>query len=90
MSPSRGGSARSCHHAAEGIPFDKTSPADAARAIVAGIEAGSEEILPDAMGRGMGEAFHALVFHTKQNGAETKPRSPFALVYQCDVLTLCG
>jgi NAD(P)-dependent dehydrogenase (short-subunit alcohol dehydrogenase family) len=44
---------------AEGIPFDKTSPADAARAIVAGIETGTEEIFPDPMSQGMGTAFLA-------------------------------
>jgi len=44
---------------AEGIPFDKTSPADAAQAIVDGIEAGTEEIFPDPMSRGMGGAFLA-------------------------------
>jgi NAD(P)-dependent dehydrogenase (short-subunit alcohol dehydrogenase family) len=42
---------------AEDIPFDKTSPADAARAIVAGIEAGTEEIFPDPMSQGMGAGF---------------------------------
>jgi NAD(P)-dependent dehydrogenase (short-subunit alcohol dehydrogenase family) len=44
---------------AEDIPFDKTSPADAARAIVAGIEAGTEEIFPDPMSKEMGTAFLA-------------------------------
>lgn len=44
---------------AEGIPFDKTSPADAARAIVAGIEAGTEEIFPDPMSQGMGASYFA-------------------------------
>ena len=45
----------------EDIPFPlaKTSPADAARAIVAGIEAGTEEIFPDPASRGMGGAFLA-------------------------------
>jgi NAD(P)-dependent dehydrogenase (short-subunit alcohol dehydrogenase family) len=44
---------------AEGIPFDKTSPADAAKAIVAGIEAGTEEIFPDPMSQGMGAGYLA-------------------------------
>ncbi|MFN7571763.1 MAG: SDR family oxidoreductase [Betaproteobacteria bacterium] len=44
---------------AEGIPFDKTSPADAAKAIVAGIEAGTEEIFPDPMSQGMGAGYFA-------------------------------
>lgn len=44
---------------AEGIPFDKTSPADATRAIVAGIEAGTEEIFPDPMSQGMGASYFA-------------------------------
>lgn len=44
---------------AEGIPMDKTSPADAAKAIVAGIEAGDEEIFPDAMSQGMGAGYLA-------------------------------
>jgi NAD(P)-dependent dehydrogenase (short-subunit alcohol dehydrogenase family) len=41
------------------ITLPKTSPADAARAIVAGIEAGTEEIFPDPMSQGMGGAFLA-------------------------------
>lgn len=44
---------------AEGIPFDKTSPADAAKAIIAGIEAGAEEIFPDPMSQGMGSGYFA-------------------------------
>jgi NAD(P)-dependent dehydrogenase (short-subunit alcohol dehydrogenase family) len=44
---------------AEAIPFQKTSPADAARAIVAGIEAGIEDIFPDPMSQAMGAAFFA-------------------------------
>lgn len=44
---------------AKDIPMDKTSPADAARAIVAGIEAGLEEIFPDPMSQGMGAAYIA-------------------------------
>lgn len=44
---------------AEDIPFEKTSPADAARAIIAGIEAGTEEIFPDPMSRDMGAAYFA-------------------------------
>lgn len=42
---------------AKDIPLDKTSPADAARAIIAGIEAGTEEIFPDPMSVGMGTAY---------------------------------
>ena len=42
---------------AEPLPIEKTSPADAARAIVAGIIAGDEEIFPDKMSQGMGAAF---------------------------------
>jgi NAD(P)-dependent dehydrogenase (short-subunit alcohol dehydrogenase family) len=42
---------------AEGIEFPKTAPADAARAILAGIEAGNEEIFPDPMSQGMGAGF---------------------------------
>ena len=44
---------------AEPIPLEKTSPVDAARAIVAGIEAGYEEIFPDPMSRGIGAGFLA-------------------------------
>lgn len=44
---------------AEDIPFEKTSPADAALAIVAGIEAGTEEIFPDPMSQGMGAGYLA-------------------------------
>ncbi len=44
---------------AEEIPFEKSSAADAATAIVAGIEAGEEEIFPDPMSRGMGPAYLA-------------------------------
>jgi len=39
------------------VPFEKTSPAEAAQAIVAGIEAGQEEIFPDPMSIGMGTAW---------------------------------
>ena len=38
---------------------EKASPADAARAIVAGIIAGDEEIFPDRMSQGTGPAFFA-------------------------------
>lgn len=44
---------------AKDIPMDKTSPADAARAIIAGIEAGHEEIFPDPMSQGMGAGYLA-------------------------------
>lgn len=44
---------------AEKIEMAKTSPAECARAIVAGIEAGDEDIFPDAMSQGMGSAFFA-------------------------------
>ena len=44
---------------AEPLTLEKTSPADAARAIVAGINAGHEEIFPDGMSRGTGPAFFA-------------------------------
>jgi NAD(P)-dependent dehydrogenase (short-subunit alcohol dehydrogenase family) len=44
---------------AKDIPMDKTSPADAARAIVAGIEAGHEEIFPDPVSQGMGAGYLA-------------------------------
>jgi NAD(P)-dependent dehydrogenase (short-subunit alcohol dehydrogenase family) len=43
----------------EALPSEKASPADAARAIVAGIIAGDEEIFPDGMSQGMGPAFFA-------------------------------
>ena len=42
---------------ADGIPFPKTSPAVVAQAILDGIEAGDEEVFPDAMAREMGGAF---------------------------------
>lgn len=42
---------------AEGIEMPKTSPAECARAIVAGIESGTEDIFPDAMSQGMGAAY---------------------------------
>lgn len=44
---------------AEGLTTEKTPPAAAARAIVAGILAGTEEIFPDAMSRGAGAVFFA-------------------------------
>jgi len=44
---------------AEGLPVEKASPADAARAIVAGVIAGDEEIFPDTMSQGTGPAFFA-------------------------------
>jgi NAD(P)-dependent dehydrogenase (short-subunit alcohol dehydrogenase family) len=43
----------------EVLPLEKASPADAARAIVAGISAGNEEIFPDKMSQGTGSAFFA-------------------------------
>ena len=42
---------------AEKLEMDKTSPADCARAIVEGIEAGVEEIFPDVMSQEMGKAY---------------------------------
>jgi NAD(P)-dependent dehydrogenase (short-subunit alcohol dehydrogenase family) len=44
---------------AEPLPMQKTSAVDAARAIVAGIIAGTEEIFPDAMSQTAGAAFLA-------------------------------
>ena len=43
----------------EALPLEKASPADAARAIVAAIIAGDEEIFPDKASQGMGPAFFA-------------------------------
>jgi hypothetical protein len=43
----------------EALTLEKASPADAARAIVAGIIAGDEEIFPDKMSQGAGPAFFA-------------------------------
>ncbi|KGI78077.1 SDR family oxidoreductase [Oleiagrimonas soli] len=44
---------------AESIDMDKATPADAARAILEGIEGGVEEIFPDPTSQGMGQAFLA-------------------------------
>lgn len=44
---------------AEKIPFEKTPPQDVARAILAGIEAGEEEILPDQMAKQFGATYLA-------------------------------
>jgi|SRR5436190_5171206 len=44
---------------AEGLPMEKTSPSTAAQGIVAGIEAGNEEIFPDPMSRDFGSGFFA-------------------------------
>jgi NAD(P)-dependent dehydrogenase (short-subunit alcohol dehydrogenase family) len=44
---------------AESVPFQKTLASDAARAIVNGIAAGTEEIFPDPMSQAMGAAFLA-------------------------------
>jgi len=44
---------------AERLTLEKTSAADAARAIVAGIIAGDEEIFPDKMSQGVGPAYFA-------------------------------
>ena len=41
------------------LPIETTSPTDAARAIVAGIIAGDEEIFPDKVSQGTGPAFFA-------------------------------
>lgn len=43
----------------EVLALEKTAPAEAARAIVAGIVAGDEEIFPDQMSQGTGPAFFA-------------------------------
>ena len=43
----------------EVLTLEKASPTDAARAIVAGIIAGDEEIFPDKMSQGAGPAFFA-------------------------------
>src|SRR3954469_3738562 len=43
----------------EALTAEKASPADAARAIVAGIIAGDEEIFPDKTSQGVGPAFFA-------------------------------
>ena len=43
----------------EVLTLEKASPAEAARAIVAGIIAGDEEIFPDKMSQGTGPAFFA-------------------------------
>jgi NAD(P)-dependent dehydrogenase (short-subunit alcohol dehydrogenase family) len=43
----------------EALNAEKASPADAARAIVAGIIAGNEEIFPDKTSQGVGPAFFA-------------------------------
>ena len=42
---------------AANIPLDKTSPREVAHAILDGLEAGQEDILPDPMARQMGAAF---------------------------------
>lgn len=39
--------------------MEKTSPADAARAIISGIESGREEIFPDPMSENMGAGYLA-------------------------------
>jgi len=44
---------------AERLTLEKTSAADAGRAIVAGIIAGDEEIFPDKMSQGVGPAYFA-------------------------------
>jgi NAD(P)-dependent dehydrogenase (short-subunit alcohol dehydrogenase family) len=44
---------------AENIPFEKTSAAAAAEAILAGITSGTEDIFPDPMSQSMGGAFLA-------------------------------
>lgn len=44
---------------AEKIEMEKTSPADCARAIVKGIQAGEDEIFPDAMSQTMGGTYLA-------------------------------
>jgi NAD(P)-dependent dehydrogenase (short-subunit alcohol dehydrogenase family) len=44
---------------ADQIEMPKTSPAACARAIVEGIEAGAEEIFPDAMSQGLGSTYLA-------------------------------
>ena len=51
---------------AEAIPFDKTLPADAARAIVAGVETGVEDIFPDPMSRNMAAGFFSNPKETEQ------------------------
>lgn len=42
---------------ATNLPFDKTAPADVATAILAGLEAGVEDILPDPVAQQMGAVY---------------------------------
>jgi NAD(P)-dependent dehydrogenase (short-subunit alcohol dehydrogenase family) len=44
---------------AKGIPMEKASPESVAQAVLAGIQAGDEDIFPDATSREMGKAFFA-------------------------------
>src|SRR5256886_12342677 len=54
----------------EVLPLEKAAPADAARAIVAGIIAGNEEIFPDKISQGTGPAFFADTKGLERQGAE--------------------
>lgn len=53
----------------EVLTLEKASPADAARAMVARISAGNEEIFPDKMSQGTGPAFFADPKGLERQGA---------------------
>ena len=59
---------------AEVLPIEKASTADTARAIVAGIVAGDEEIFPDKVSQGTGPAFFANPEGTRAAGRRSPGR----------------
>jgi short-subunit dehydrogenase len=55
---------------AKAITVDKTSPQDVAKAILDGIEAGTEDIFPDPFAVTFGEQFHASPKGSERQVAE--------------------
>lgn len=55
---------------AEEIPFEKESPRNVADAILAGIEAGTEEIYPDSFAEGFGEQYASSPKSSERQFAE--------------------
>jgi hypothetical protein len=66
------------------LTAEKASPAEAARAIVAGIIAGDEEIFPDKMSQGAGAAFFANPKGLERQVAGSRPLRKASQADDCD------
>ena len=63
---------------AKDIAMEKTSPQDVAAAILDGVEAGTEDIFPDAFSVGFGEQFHSSPKASEQQIAAMVSEAPAA------------